>query len=47
MTTTSAAYRSDAIGMRVGIEKTAMIWPSLAEAMDEDHSGLPMGEVIP
>jgi exodeoxyribonuclease V alpha subunit len=33
--------------MRVDIEKTAMIWPSLAEAMDEDHSGLPMGEVIP
>jgi hypothetical protein len=33
--------------MRVDIEKTAMIWTSLAEAMDEDHSGLPMGEVIP
>jgi hypothetical protein len=24
-----------------------MIWPSLAEAMDEGHCGLPMGEVIP
>jgi hypothetical protein len=33
--------------MRLGIEKTAMIWPSLAEAMDEGHCGLPMGEVDP
>ena len=43
----------DAIAMRLGVEKTAMIRLragvsfALAEAMDEGHCGLPMDELIP
>ena len=44
---------ADAIAMRLGIEKTAMIRLragvsfALAEAMDDGHCGLPTGELIP
>ena len=44
---------ADAIAMRLGIEKTAMIRLragvsfALAEAMDEGHCGLPTDELIP
>src|SRR4029453_2186674 len=44
---------ADAIAMKLGIEKTAMIRVragisfALTEAMDEGHCGLPTGELIP
>lgn len=44
---------ADAIAMRLGIEKTAMIRVragisyALSEAMDEGHCGLPTGELLP
>ena len=44
---------ADAIAMRLGIEKTAMIRVragisyALTEAMDEGHCGLPRDELVP
>ena len=44
---------ADAIAIRLGIEKTAMIRIragisyALTEAMDEGHCGLPTGELLP
>jgi exodeoxyribonuclease V alpha subunit len=44
---------ADAIAMKLGIEKTAMVRVragisyALTEAMDEGHCGLPTGELIP
>ncbi len=44
---------ADAIAMRLGFEKTAMIRLragvsfALAEAMDEGHCGLPIGDLVP
>jgi exodeoxyribonuclease V alpha subunit len=44
---------ADAIAMKLGIEKTAMIRVragisyALTEAMDEGHCGLPTGELLP
>ena len=44
---------ADAIAMKLGIEKTAMVRVragisyALAEAMDDGHCGLPIGELVP
>ena len=44
---------ADAIAMKLGIEKTAIIWSragisyALTEAMDEGHCGLPTDQLIP